>query len=108
MTAKDFRSLALRLPGAIESEHMKHPDFRRMGKVFATLDYPSKGWGMVKLTADQQQSYLRRAPGAFCPARGAWGKSGSTIVELKSAPKTLVKAALASAFANITASGKHA
>jgi hypothetical protein len=102
MIAKDFRLLALQLPGAVESEHMKHPDFRRMGKVFATLDYPNKGWGMVKLTPPQQRSFLRRAPGAFRPASGAWGKAGSTVVLLESAPKTVVKAALISAFANVS------
>jgi hypothetical protein len=108
MTARDFRTLALKLPGAVESEHMKHPDFRRMGKVFATLDYPEKGWGMVKLTPGQQRSYLRRAPGVFRPANGAWGKSGSTVIRLESASKTTIKDALTAAFANITASGRRA
>jgi YjbR protein len=108
MTARDFRSLALQFPGAVESAHMGHPDFRRMGKVFATLDYPGRGWGMVKLTPDQQRSYLRRAPSAFRPAIGAWGKSGSTIVQLELAPKTLLKAALKAAFANVAASQKSA
>jgi hypothetical protein len=87
---------------------MDHPDFRRRGKVFATLDYPEKGWGMVKLTPDQQRSYLKRAPGIFRPASGAWGKSGSTIVLLSSAQRTIVKAALAAAFNNIAAASRRA
>jgi hypothetical protein len=106
MTARDFRALALQLPGAVESEHMKHPDFRRKGKIFATVDYPDKGWAMVKLTPDQQRTYLRRVPGAFRPASGAWGKSGSTVVQLESAPKSMVKAALTAAFANVAVSDK--
>jgi hypothetical protein len=44
MTAKDFRQIALSLPESIESAHMDHPDFRVDGKIFATLDAPSKGW----------------------------------------------------------------
>jgi hypothetical protein len=37
MTPDQFRSLALRFPGVVESLHMNHPDFRIEGKVFATL-----------------------------------------------------------------------
>ena len=37
MTANDFRKLALSFPEAIESAHMRHPDFRVGGKIFATL-----------------------------------------------------------------------
>ena len=50
MTDNDFRRLALSFPEAVESEHMKHPDFRVGGKIFATLSYPEEGLGMVKLT----------------------------------------------------------
>jgi hypothetical protein len=101
MTAEEFRSLALRFAGVVESEHMQHPDFRFRGKVFATLDYPDKGWGMIKLTPGQQRIYFRRAPGIFQPAIGAWGKFGSTTVKLGLARKTVVKAALSAALKNI-------
>jgi hypothetical protein len=102
MTAGDFRWLALGLAGAEESAHMGHPDFRRKGKVFATLDYPAEGWAMVKLTPSQQQHFLRRAPGVFQPASGAWGKAGSTTIRLEGAQKPVVKAALAAAFEALT------
>ena len=102
MTTQDFRTLALGFAGAVESEHMLHPDFRHRGKVFATLGYPSEGWGMVKLKPAQQRVYLRQAPGVFRAASGAWGKSGSTIVYLESAKKALVKAALAVAIGNLS------
>ena len=49
MTANEFRRLALDLPEAVEAEHMNHPDFRVRGKIFATLAYPDKSFGMVKL-----------------------------------------------------------
>jgi hypothetical protein len=32
-----FRRIALSLPGAAESWHMGHPDFRLNGRIFATL-----------------------------------------------------------------------
>ena len=45
MTAQEFRRIALRLPDAVESAHMSHPDFRVHGKVFATLGYPDRAMG---------------------------------------------------------------
>jgi len=50
MTAKDFRQIALSLPETEERAHMGHPDFRVAGKIFATLGYPDKTGGMVKLS----------------------------------------------------------
>ena len=107
MTAKAFRALALKFSGAVESEHMRHPDFRCRGRVFATLDYPATGWGMVKLTPDQQQHFLGRAPKVFHPASGAWGRSGSTVFQLELAPPAVVKAALAAAFGNVSARSRR-
>lgn len=106
MTAKEFRSIALRLAGAVESQHMRHPDFRHKGRVFATLDYPREGWGMVKLTPVQQRFYGGKAPTVFLPASGAWGRGGSTMIKLGLAPKTLVKGALSAAFDNVAVRGR--
>jgi hypothetical protein len=50
MTANQFRRLALTLSEVEERGHMDHPDFRVGAKIFATLGYPDKNWGMVKLT----------------------------------------------------------
>jgi hypothetical protein len=55
---------------------------------------------MVKLTAEQQTSFIRAQPGAFAPASGAWGKRGATIVTLHSAKKSLVKEAMQLAWEN--------
>lgn len=93
VTANDFRRLALSLPEAIESAHMDHPDFRVCGKIFATLGHPTKGWGMVKLTPEQQHYFSKDYPQAFVAVNGAWGRRGATSVHLKTADKkTLVKA----------------
>ena len=37
MTADEFRSLVLEIPGAVEKSHMNHPDFRLYDRVFASL-----------------------------------------------------------------------
>ena len=94
MTAGDFRKLALSLPEATEQSHMNHPDFRVGGKIFATLDYPERGWAMVKLPAGAQQLFILAAPQAFAPIKGAWGAKGATNVLLKEATKTRVRDAL--------------
>ena len=98
MTANEFRRLALSLPEAAEAEHMDHPDFRVGGKIFATLGFPGEAWGMVKLPAGEQATFLAAQPEVFRPANGAWGRRGCTIVQLKKAKKSLVKEALAIAW----------
>ena len=99
MTADEFRSLALSFPEATENAHMNHPDFRVRGKIFATLG-PDEDWGMVKLTPDQQASFVRLEPGVFHPANGAWGRRGATIVRLGDADELTVRQALIAAWRN--------
>jgi hypothetical protein len=99
MTADEFRNLALSLPEASEGAHMGHPDFRVRGKIFATLG-PKQAWGMVKLTPDQQRLFIRTGAGAFKPASGAWGRQGSTIVQLEDADEPTVRQALLVAWRN--------
>jgi hypothetical protein len=99
MTAAEFRSLALSFPEASESAHMNHPDFRVRGKIFATLG-PKEDWGMVKLTPDQQATFVRGKKGAFQPASGAWGRRGCTIVRLSDANEATVRQALSAAWRN--------
>jgi hypothetical protein len=100
MTAADFRKIALSMPEAIESEHMAHPDFRVGGKIFATLGYPDKEHGMVVLPPDEQARLLRSYPKIFSPAKGAWGKKGSTCVRLEAIDKRTLHAALEIAWRN--------
>ena len=69
------------MKGTLESAHMGHPDFRVNGRIFATL-HGDDEWGMVKLTPDQQRSFVRDEPAAFKPESGAWGRAGCTAVRL--------------------------
>jgi hypothetical protein len=79
VTPNEFRRIALGMEGAVEGEHMSHPDFRANGRIFATI-HPDATQGMVKLTPEQQQDFMRAAPETFVPAAGAWGRGGSTMV----------------------------
>ena len=112
MTAREFRTLALSLPETWEGAHMGHPDFRvgaggagvgrgtKKGRIFATLGYPRSGWGMVRLTPEQQELFVRAQPATFTPVKGAWGRSGATNVHLKAVGKSAVREALLLAWQN--------
>ena len=106
MTASQFRRLALALPETEESSHMAHPDFRVRKRIFATLGYPDAGWGMVRLTPERQAEVSRTAPEVFHPATGAWGRSGSTLVQLANAKVTQLRPILRQAHANATAQAR--
>jgi hypothetical protein len=101
MTADAFRRLALSMPGAVESSHMAHPDFRADGKVFASLGYPDGGHGSLKLTPEQQEAEMAAHPGVFRPAAGAWGACGYTVVALKPATVAILRRPMEAARANV-------
>lgn len=101
MTAQEFRKIALSLPEAVESKHMNHPDFRVHGKIFATLAYPAKEFGMVRLPARAQEDFVFGEPKVFSPVKGAWGKQGATHVHLKVARKTSLRKAMIAAWQNV-------
>jgi len=100
MTTNDFRRLALSLPETEERAHMSHPDFRVAGKIFATLGYPDKTRGMVKLSPEEQHEFSKDYPETFTPVKGAWGRRGATSVNLKAAKKEIMGKAIAAAWRN--------
>jgi len=101
VTADTFRKLALSFPGAVESAHMHHPDFRVGGKIFATLGYPNKEWAVVKLDVAKQNTFVRSDPEVFQPVKGAWGRRGNTHVYLPAAKVREVREAVAEAWHSI-------
>ena len=100
MTAAQFRRMALSLPDASEAAHMGHRDFRVAGRIFATLGYPRSGWGMVALTPEQQELFVRAQPAAFAPVTGGWGRGGATNVRWRAAKKGAVREVLITAWRN--------
>ena len=98
MTANDFRKMALALPETEEHSHMNHPDFRVAGKIFATLGYPDKTRGMVKLSPEDQHYYSKDHPDVFIPVKGVWGRRGATSVQLKTAKKKHLQKAIHAAW----------
>jgi hypothetical protein len=101
MTIDEFRKMALEIPNAVERSHMNHPDFRVAGRIFASLGVPDESWGMVKLTPEQQRTFIEKAPEVFKPSSGAWGRQGYTNVCLAIAKAPVVRAALDAAAKNV-------
>jgi hypothetical protein len=99
LTAADFRRIALGMKGTVESAHMGHPDFRIEGRIFATL-HADRKHGMVKLTPEQQATFVRDHPIAFAPENGAWGRQGCTAVRLDVADEETVGEAMTLAWRN--------
>ena len=102
MTANQFRRIALGMSGAVEGSHMDHPDSRANGRIFATLDHENVR-GMVKLTPEQQEEFIRNDPGTFEPASGAWGRQGCTMVRLSKADEAIVGEAMTLAWQAVAA-----
>jgi hypothetical protein len=98
-----YRRLALQLPGAVESSHMNHPDFRLNNQIFATLAYQEKGCGVLKLTLDQQAAFVTDQPHIFSPVQGGWGRMGMTFIHLDQADESIMAGALKTAYQNLHA-----
>jgi hypothetical protein len=96
-----FRRIACGLPGAVESAHMGHPDFRVGGRIFATLSGEAKGRGVLKLTVEQQVEFVAEMPEVFEPVEGGWGRMGMTYVLLERAGEETMRGALGAAHRNV-------
>ena len=103
MTPASFAKIALSFDGAVEGAHGGHADFRAGGRVFATLGYPGKDWGMVKLAPEQQQMLVTAEPAMFVPVKGTWGLRGATSVRLAVVDVRTMRSALTMAWQNVTA-----
>ena len=98
MTPADFRRIALSLQGAEESSHMRAPDFRVGGRIFATLASQAQGYGTLMLTPELQADFLADAPNIFLPIKGGWGRNGATHIVLAAADELTLTGALHTAW----------
>jgi len=100
MNHHDFRRIVLRLSDTVEGAHMGHPDFRVKNRIFATI-HPDPTHGMVKLTPDQQQVFVRDFPTIFIPESGAWGRAGCTRVMFSEADEEVLGEVATLAWQNV-------
>jgi hypothetical protein len=98
MTTDDFRHMALSLPGAEELNGLGYPNFRAGRKSFATIE---NSMAVIRLTRDQQATFVAAAPKVFEPVSGGWGRLGTTVIRLDVADGATVQDALATAWCNV-------
>ena len=98
MKIRDFRRIALSMPGAEESSHMGNPDFRVGGHIFATLAAAKQGYGNLMLTPEQQAAFVEEMPEVFLPIPGGWGRHGATHVRLAEANEDVLHGAMHAAW----------
>ena len=105
VTADRARFLALGLPAASEAPHFHRLAFRTPRKMFATLDAAA---GDLYLMFNQalRDSYCARAPDAFRPVPGGWGRQGATRCDLTVVDETTLISALEAAHRLTVAPGK--
>jgi hypothetical protein len=98
MMTDDFRRIALSFPGAEELNGLGYPIFRLGPKSFDTIE---DSMGVIRLTRNQQATFVAAAPEIFAPVSGGWGRFGSTVVRLEVADAAMVRDALATAWRNV-------
>ncbi len=98
MTVADYRRIALSLPGAVEGSHMGNADFRVGGRIFCTLSLEKEGYGVLKLTPEQQAGMVADAAEIFSPVHGGWGRMGMTRVRLDLVDEATLEGALRTAW----------
>jgi hypothetical protein len=82
---------------------MNHPDFRLNKQIFATLSGEKKGYGVLKLTLEQQAAFVADQPRIFSPVQGGWGRMGMTYIHLNEADEPIMAGALKTAYQNLQA-----
>jgi len=96
---EDVRRLALSLPEACEAPHFHLTSFRVRGKIFATM-----GEGrplMLKVSPEDQANLVADDPARISPVPGAWGRKGSTFVEIESLPLERLETLVGLAWAGV-------
>jgi hypothetical protein len=97
MALSDFRRIALSMPETEESNGMGYTNFRTGRKSFATIE---DSMAVIRLTRDQQATFVATAPQVFAPDSSGWGRLGSTVIRLEVADETTVQLAVATAWRN--------
>jgi hypothetical protein len=92
------RDLALALPEAAEAPHFHRLAFRTPRRIFATLDPAARELNLM-FDPDLRDFWCERAPHAFAPVPGGWGRRGTTRCDLSAADEPTLASALGAAHA---------
>ena len=99
----DFRRIALSMPETEELNGMGYQNFRTGRKSFATIEDTMV---TIRLTRDQQATFVAVAPEVFAPDSSGWGRLGSTVIRLEAADEATVRVAIATAWRNVAEVGR--
>ena len=94
----DFRRIALSMPETEETNGMGYPNFRTGRKSFAAIE---DSIAVIRLTRDQQATFVATAPAVFAPESSGWGRLGNTVIRLEAADEATVQTAIATAWSNV-------
>jgi hypothetical protein len=98
MALSDFRRIALSMPETEETNGMGYPNFRTGRKSFAAIE---DSIAVIRLTRDQQATFVATAPAVFAPDSSGWGRLGNTVIRLEAADEATVQTAVATAWSNV-------
>ncbi len=79
-TADDLRRIALSLEGTWETPHFDRTAFK-VARTYATLAADGKTANLI-FSLDEQEWRCMRAPLAYAPVPGGWGRMGFTTTTL--------------------------
>ena len=77
---------------------MGYPNFRTGRKSFAAIE---DSVAVIRLTRDQQATFVATAPEVFSPDSSGWGRLGNTVIRLGAADEKTVQVAVATAWSNV-------
>jgi len=78
------------MPQTEELKGMGYQNFRTGRKSFATIEDTR---AIIRLTRDQQATFVAVAPEVFAPDSSGWGRLGSTVIRLEAADEATVQVA---------------
>src|SRR4051812_15239721 len=102
VTPQRARELALSLENTSAAPHFDRTAFRTPRRIFATLARSGQDINFMFDLA-LQKDFCARAPAAFAPVPGGWGRMGATRCDLSKVDARAFRAALEAAHARANA-----
>ncbi|MGB6535603.1 MAG: MmcQ/YjbR family DNA-binding protein [Xanthobacteraceae bacterium] len=100
-SVKDFRRIALSLPGTTEAPHFERTAFK-VHRIYATLAPDGRSANLM-LSPDEQALKCEVAPEAFSRLPNAWGARGATAAKLSALSVAALRNALETAWRHAVA-----
>ncbi len=95
-TGDDLRRIAMSLQGTKEAPHFDRTAFK-VARTYATLAADGQTANLM-FSLDEQEFRCERAPAAFAPVPGGWGRMGFTTTTLAALSETELEDALRTAW----------